>query len=75
MDLWIYYHDIWLYIYKYTMDIKFNGSTMGTDFFAGHSWMYIYIYVTGNLWIRVPDPGPDLCHCGGKEAPKSVADR
>jgi hypothetical protein len=35
----------------------------------------IYIYVTGNLWIRVPDPGPDLCHCGGKEAPKSVADR
>ena len=66
---------IYGYIYKYTMDIKFNGSTMGTDFFAGHSWMYIYIYVTGNLWIRVPDPGPDLCHCGGKEAPKSVADR
>ena len=44
--VYIYIHIIWIYgyitmiygyIYKYTMDIKFNGSTMGTDFFAGHS--------------------------------------
>ena len=53
MDILPWYMAI--YIYKYTMDIKFNGSTMGMDFFAGHSWMYIYIYICNGQFM---DQGP-----------------